>query len=91
MLKPFVDLGILDNNNRFSCQYEFTVSGRHLITEVTKDDGEEGCLDSWFFSKVAEAFNAGLSELSEDYEILHFVYESYSQLVSPLGFVTASF
>lgn len=85
-LEPFVDLGVLAKKNRFSYRYEFTPAGRHLMTELTKGDSEDGYLGSWFFAKTVEAFNLGLPELSDDDEILHFVYQSYSKLASPLGY-----
>lgn len=84
-LEPLVDLGILIKDDPFSYRYRLSPIGRHLMTQLTKNDNEQD-IKSQFFTHIIDAYSLGLEKISDDAERLHFIYESYSLLKSPLGY-----
>ncbi|MCK4823794.1 hypothetical protein KA005_49025, partial [bacterium] len=84
-LEPLVDLGILIKDAPFSYRYRLSPIGRRLMTQLTKNDNEQD-IKSQFFTHIIDAYSLGLEKISDDAERLHFIYESYSLLKSPLGY-----
>jgi len=84
-LEPLVDLGILTKDDPFSYRYRLSPIGRRLMTQLTKNDKEQD-IKRQFFTHIIDAYSLGLGKISDDAERLHFIYESYSRLKSPLGY-----
>jgi hypothetical protein len=84
-LEPLVDLGILVKDDPFSYRYRLSSTGRHLMTRLTEPDHDPN-IESQLFTHIIDAYNLGLEKFSDDADRLHFIYESYSRLKSPLGY-----
>lgn len=84
-LEPLVDLGILIKDDPFSYRYRLSPIGRRLMAQLTKNDNEQD-IKSQFFTHIIDAYSLGLEKISDDAERLHFIYESYFLLKSPLGY-----
>jgi len=85
-LEPFVDIGVFSKKDKFAYQYQFTPVGRHIMSGLTEDEKGGSKLDDRFFSLATAAYGISTTHLSKPDDIMHFVYLSYKNLASPLGY-----
>lgn len=85
-LEPFVDLGILRKRAPFAYRYEFTPTGRDLMTRLTDDTGGYESPDSRFFTNAVECYGLSRTHLTDTKLMLRMIYSSFRAIMSPLGY-----